>query len=398
MSSIKAVVLSGGGGRGAYQIGVWKALRKLNIKYDIVTGTSIGSINGVFMTYDDYKTAYKLWNNIDYNKVFNINKNQSIYNKEGKKNILINYAKAPIKGGLDIKELRKTIIDNINIDKFYESNINYGLVTVKFPSLKPVFLTKKDIKKENLVDYMIASSSAFPAFKMAEIDNEKYIDGGFYDNIPINLAISMGADEVIAVDLRAVGKKRQLDKNIKLTIISPKSDLGSFLVMEKYNAKRAIKYGYHDTLKVYNMLEGNMYTFKKGSLNRNYKRIKNRFYLLCKKYVFRYEEKYDKIYGNKENVNLLLENLASAFEIDDVKVYRTSVLNMIIKRKYNEYIIKKINRKIDLKKVNKEKINKEIICYIYDELKDNNKRKLISLLMLFPKNYMCALYLKTIMR
>lgn len=39
------VVLSGGGSKGAYEIGVWKALRKLNVKYDIVTGTSVGALN-----------------------------------------------------------------------------------------------------------------------------------------------------------------------------------------------------------------------------------------------------------------------------------------------------------------------------------------------------------------
>ena len=46
---MRAVVLSGGGGKGAYQIGVWKALRKLNYDYKIVTGTSIGAINGLMM-------------------------------------------------------------------------------------------------------------------------------------------------------------------------------------------------------------------------------------------------------------------------------------------------------------------------------------------------------------
>ena len=44
-----AVVLSGGGAKGAYQIGVWRALRKLNIKYDIITGTSVGALNGAMM-------------------------------------------------------------------------------------------------------------------------------------------------------------------------------------------------------------------------------------------------------------------------------------------------------------------------------------------------------------
>ena len=44
---------------------------------------------------------------------------------------------------------------------------------------------------------------------------EGYIDGGFYDNLPLNLAIELGADEIIAVDLKAVGFKREIkDKNI----------------------------------------------------------------------------------------------------------------------------------------------------------------------------------------
>ena len=57
----QALVLSGGGARGAYQIGVWKALEELNIKCNIVTGASIGSINGALYTQGALKEAEKLW-------------------------------------------------------------------------------------------------------------------------------------------------------------------------------------------------------------------------------------------------------------------------------------------------------------------------------------------------
>ena len=60
----RAIVLSGGGSKGAYQIGVWKALRKMKIKYDIVTGTSIGSVNGIMMVQKEYHKAKYLWDNI----------------------------------------------------------------------------------------------------------------------------------------------------------------------------------------------------------------------------------------------------------------------------------------------------------------------------------------------
>ena len=58
---MRAIVLSGGGSKGSYQIGVWKALRKLNIKYDIVTGTSVGALNGALMTQNSYFKAKRLW-------------------------------------------------------------------------------------------------------------------------------------------------------------------------------------------------------------------------------------------------------------------------------------------------------------------------------------------------
>ena len=62
---MKAIVLSGGGSKGSYQIGVWKALRKLHIKYDIVTGTSVGALNGALMVQNKFHKAIKLWSKIN---------------------------------------------------------------------------------------------------------------------------------------------------------------------------------------------------------------------------------------------------------------------------------------------------------------------------------------------
>lgn len=393
MSIIRAIVLSGGGGKGAYQTGVWKALRQLEIDYDIVTGTSIGALNGAFMVYNDYNTNFKLWNSINYNQVFVSKDKLSIYDKYGKKKVVLQYAKGVLEGGLNTVELKKTIIKNLDIKKFYKSKVNYGLVTVEFPTLKPVCLTKKDIKEENLVDYLLASASAFPALKMTNIDNKKYIDGGYFDNLPINLAIDMGATEIIAVDLKAVGKKKKInnDKKVKMTMISPKIDIGSFLVMEKKNAKKAFKYGYLDTMKIFNKYEGDRYTFKLGSLKRNYDRISNRFFDLYNKYFSDIKKK-----DNRKIFDETLEKICIAFEIDDTIVYRTSLINEKIKRKYKEiknYRERNINI---LKSIGKEEVKKEIICYIYDELHKNNSKKVNHLVTLFPKNFLCAIYLHTI--
>ena len=56
-----AIVLAGGGSRGAYQIGVWKALREMGIDYQLVTGTSVGALNGVLMVQQEYDKALAVW-------------------------------------------------------------------------------------------------------------------------------------------------------------------------------------------------------------------------------------------------------------------------------------------------------------------------------------------------
>ena len=67
---MKALVLSGGGSKGSYQIGVWKALKELNMKFDIVTGTSVGALNGVMYVQNDYKKALNIWKKINLKVLF----------------------------------------------------------------------------------------------------------------------------------------------------------------------------------------------------------------------------------------------------------------------------------------------------------------------------------------
>ena len=64
-----AIVLAGGGSRGAYQIGVWKALREMGIDYQLVTGTSVGALNGVLMVQQEYDKALAVWENISSQQV-----------------------------------------------------------------------------------------------------------------------------------------------------------------------------------------------------------------------------------------------------------------------------------------------------------------------------------------
>ena len=62
--SKKALVLGGGGAKGSYQMGAWKAFIELGKTWDIITGTSIGSLNGAVMVEGDFDRAEKLWTDV----------------------------------------------------------------------------------------------------------------------------------------------------------------------------------------------------------------------------------------------------------------------------------------------------------------------------------------------
>lgn len=401
----RAIVLSGGGAKGAYEIGVWKALRRLGISYDIVTGTSVGALNGTLMVQNDYFKALKLWYYMDYSKVIDVEINGKYKTKKGKEEILKKYAKGMSVGGYELSGLEKVIDGALNEEKFINSKIDYGLVTTYFPSLKPKFVKKDNLNPGELKNYLLASASCFPAFKPTKIENDLFIDGGYYDNLPINLAVDLGADEVIAVDMGAIGFTKPVkNKNVNITYIRPKNNLGSFLAFEKDYARCAIDLGYNDTMKVYSKLDGDKYTFKKGSLKRNYNRIGNKFYELYDSYAnnlllkFKYKKILDK---NKETkLNNIVELTAQAFDIDPSKIYRTSLLNVLIKKNYLKSEIKSFNTIKAMIKNNSLKkmfVSNELVCYIYNEMKKGKNKTVNNLAIMFPDAFLCALYVRCLM-
>ena len=175
----RAIVLSGGGAKGAYEMGVWKALRHLKISYDIVTGSSVGSLLGILMAQEDYYKAFKTWYYMDYKKVIDVEIKGKYATKKGKEEILQKYAKGLVTGGYELKGLESVIDDTLDENKFLKSNIDYGLSTTYFPSLKGKYVKKKDLKPGEIKNYLLASCSCFPAFKPTKIGSNLFIDGGY---------------------------------------------------------------------------------------------------------------------------------------------------------------------------------------------------------------------------
>lgn len=382
---MRAVVLSGGGSKGSYQIGVWKALRKLKIKYDIVTGTSVGALNGALMVQNKFHKAYKLWKEINMSTLFG----EDVQNPKTKRELVKIYRTNFFKnGGMEVVELQNLIDKNINKDTFFKSKINYGLVTINLSGKKALQLEKSKIKQEKLSDYLIASASCYPAFQAKDIDGKKYIDGGMFDNLPINLAVKLGADEIIAVDLCAPGVKQRVKdkKNLKITTIKPNNKLSNFLNFNEEEAKINIKYGYNDAMKIFDKFYGKKYTFKKRhfmQISEDYKQV--------------YIKKVEDILHNKRlltlDVNLIdtdfilrvAEEAGKIFNIDDFKIYSF--------KKYNKLLMKKVKTIIKSDKNNK-KINN--IINLYNACSSNNYKDIGLKNIFSSKELLIAIYLYSV--
>ena len=64
-ASCKGLVLAGGGAKGSYQVGAYRALRELGWHPDIITGTSVGCLNAALFVLDKVQEAEELWKNLD---------------------------------------------------------------------------------------------------------------------------------------------------------------------------------------------------------------------------------------------------------------------------------------------------------------------------------------------
>ena len=285
------LVLSGGGSKGAYEAGVYKALRKLHINIDIVTGTSIGAVNGMMIVQKSYYKIRKFWRSVSFSKIYKEEEFPIIKDLKLSK-VYAQYAKAFINGGgLDVSKMAKMFDEYYNPRKFFNSNIDFGVVTYNMTKRKPVIKKKKDLTPKNLKDYILASASCYPAFQPYKIGKDLYIDGGYHDNLPINLAAELGATKIIAVDLRAIGlKKKIVDSSIDIITIAPKNKIASFLIFDKNYAREAVKFGYNDAMKTFKKLDGNIFTFRKYNLIKNYN-----------KYNDLYEENLNRILNGIKN-------------------------------------------------------------------------------------------------
>ena len=366
------LVLAGGGTRGAYQVGAWKALQELNIKIKGIVGASIGALNGALFLQNDYAMVSKMYETIKINnvmKISGVDGNKNIFDLSNIFNLASNYRK---QNGIDNTPLRKMIEKYIDMDKLYNSSIDFGLVTYSVKSRQPLQKFKNEIAKEEMVNYLLASS-CFPIFKPQIINNEEYYDGGLYDSAPTNMLIDKGYKNIILVDIAGVGLSRKLstNKGIYLKIIRPSEDLGGTFEFNHTRIVNNIKLGYLDTMRAFNKLQGHIYYFK----NEEFQKMLEVFNL-------------ETIYG--------LEYAAQIYNMYKYREYTfEEFINELYKRhrdaerRYNR--IKNDNYMLKIGKQLKILFEKGLgICIVNDLYMDRPSSKLSNYLLNFVKDYRLA--------
>ncbi|MCG9540554.1 patatin-like phospholipase family protein [Vibrio parahaemolyticus] len=206
-----AVVLAGGGAKGAAHIGVLKALEEIHIPVDIITGTSMGAyVGGLYATGMSADEIESFIYSVDWNSGYRDRVDRSqrrVRDKEYEDRYQITTdlglrfgeVRAPtgvVQGQNMLRVLRETTGNLGRFDSFDELAIPYRSVATDILELDEVV-----IGNGYLVDAMMASMSVPGALPPYKLNGHMLVDGGVVNNMPVDVARAMGADVVIAVDI-----------------------------------------------------------------------------------------------------------------------------------------------------------------------------------------------------
>jgi NTE family protein len=261
-----AVALEGGGAKGAYQIGAWKALKEAGIRYNAVSGSSVGSLNGAMMAMGDLDKAVSFWQNIRFSQVMNVDDAmmRQVFQRDFKNLDVKALMKGAVdtirQGGFDVEPLKALLKEAIDEDKVLSSPIAFFLMTYSVSDHKELDIDVKSLQKGELYDMLLASAY-FPAFKHEKLGGKLYTDGGVQDVVPIHSLTSRGYKDLIVIRIFGVGVERRfrIPPDVNMVTIAPNEDLGSVLNFSSQQSRYDMRLGYYDAKRVLYGLYGHTY-------------------------------------------------------------------------------------------------------------------------------------------
>lgn len=263
LSKEYGLALEGGGARGAYQIGAWKALKEAGVKINAVAGTSVGALNGALICMGDLGQAERIWSEMTYSAVMEVDDSlmeRFMDNKLPFKELFHEFLKIIGEGGVDVTPLRRLIHEYIDEKKIRESGIAFNLLTFSLTDKKELDLSLEDIPEGLLEDYLLASAYLL-GFKNEELHGKRYMDGGMFNNLPVGSLVDGGCENIIAIRIYGPGRepKVKLPQGAVRYEIAPRVKLGNILDFNARRSRQNMKIGYYDAMRMIYGLSGRIY-------------------------------------------------------------------------------------------------------------------------------------------
>lgn len=259
------LVLAGGGGKGAYQAGVYKALQECGLSEKIcgIAGSSVGALNMLVFAQKSGNLGELIWKNIHPSQFIQIT--DGIDGKEGV---------------FDREGLLKIIHSNVDFSQIIQADIPLYATVSRYDEYgmgKPAaeYMRLNGRKEEEIIQIVMASSAIPILYEPVKIGKYIYRDGGVTDNLPIKPLYQTGLRNFIVITL-SMGTKVpvELYPDANFIIIRPSMDLGDRITgtmdFTSRGANIRMKLGYEDavrTLKYLNSPEASEPGFQKRMMS-----------------------------------------------------------------------------------------------------------------------------------
>lgn len=263
-----ALVLGGGGAHGAYQIGAWEALQEENIPFDLIIGTSVGALNGALIMQAETSNAKKLWEELATNKVLDLPDSQfsdAFFKKFVQEGRLVVQTALKNKG-VSTQALRQILENTLDRQKINASTKEFYTVSTRIKDFQETITDMRQLSDDVYVDWLLASASFFPVMTTQTINNVQYMDGGYRNNVPVDVAIEKGATEVLIIDVKGPGHLKKYKPPVGFIRWACTSHwtLGSFLLFDGKRNQLNLQLGYLEMKKTLRLYQGNWYTFEQS--------------------------------------------------------------------------------------------------------------------------------------
>lgn len=261
-----ALALEGGGAKGAYQIGAWRAFQEAGIRIGAVAGTSVGALNGALIAMGDLERAEEIWRNIRYSQVIDVDDETMHRLSHGElKGLDLKGALERMKlvlrnGGFDVSPLYSWMKEVVREEAIRASETELYIVTYSLSDGRELELRAKDLAPGAICDMLLASAY-LPVFRSEKLGGKRYADGGVRDVLPLHVLIEAGCRDILALRLYGVGLTRRvrIPKGVTVTTLAPREDLGGTLEFDAEQSRQNLTLGYYDAMRLLYGLKGTRY-------------------------------------------------------------------------------------------------------------------------------------------